>query len=72
VADPRKAAELIKASPINPRTGKVWSLNDAELKAGLAATQRNLLKTRESALQFLKDAGFVTAKGRLARKYGGK
>jgi hypothetical protein len=71
VSDARKAAQLVKESPINPKTGRVWTLADAELKTGVDATQKRLLKDRDSALRYLRDAGFITPTGRLSKKYGG-
>ncbi len=69
--DPDKVERLLKESPINPRTGRVWTLADNEIAKSVDAVDKRILKTKASALDFLKHEGFVTAGGKLSGKYGG-
>ncbi|MEO8057273.1 MAG: hypothetical protein ABI671_03030 [Burkholderiales bacterium] len=66
------AGRLLQESPVNPRTGRVWTLVDEEVRAGVDASKKQMLKTPASALKFLKAEGFVNSDGKLAKKYGGK
>lgn len=71
MSDPRKAAQLVKESPINPRTGRVWTLVDDEVRDGVDASKKRVLKDSASAVKFLKSGGFLDSKGKLSKKYGG-
>ena len=71
MSDPRKAAQLVQDSPVNPRTGRVWTLVDDEVKSSVDATKKRVLKSPVAALKFLKSEGFVDSKGKLSKKYGG-
>lgn len=62
---------LTTESPINPKTGRVWSLVDPEVQEGVEALKAEL-RDPAKAEAFLKKAGFLTAKtGKLTRRYGG-
>ena len=68
-----KAAQpqLLRESPvINPRTGRVWRLTDVEVEPQVNALQASL-QDPQKALAYLKANGFVTAKGKTPKKYGG-
>lgn len=62
---------LAKESPINPKTGRVWSLVDPEVQGGVDALKAEL-RDPVKAEAFLKKAGFLSAKtGKLTKRYGG-
>lgn len=70
MSDARKATDSFRKSAINPRTGTVWKLTDAEVSGAVDALQAKL-RDPKKALKFLKEQGFLTASGKLPRKYGG-
>lgn len=70
MSDMRKATNSFRDSAVNPRTGTVWKLTDAEVSGGVDALQAKL-RDPKKALQYLKAKGFLTAGGKLPRKYGG-
>lgn len=55
---------------INPKTGRVWSLADPEVEKRVTQV-RNKLQNPEKAAEFLKSAGILNSRGRLAKGYGG-
>lgn len=65
-----KATNRFGDSAVNPRTGTVWKLTDAEVSGAVDALQAKL-RYPKKALKFLKEKGFLTASGKLPRKYGG-
>lgn len=65
------ARRLLLESPVNPRTGRAWTLADEEIKTSVAEAKKRVLKSSTTAMKFLKSGGFVDAKGKLAKKYGG-
>lgn len=65
------ARQLLLESAVNPRTGRTWTLADDEIKTSAAEAKKRVLKSPSTALKFLKSGGFVDAKGKLAKKYGG-
>lgn len=69
--DRNAASRLLLESPVNPRTGRTWTLVDDEIKVSAAEAKKSVLKSSTAALKFLKSGGFVDAKGKLAKKYGG-
>ena len=56
---------------INPRTGRPWTLADAEVSRELDAELEAMKKQPELARQFLQELGLITKTGRLTRRYGG-
>lgn len=61
---------LAVQSTINPQTGRVWSLVDPEMHDRVDAAKARL-SDPSAAREFLRDAGIITPKGRLTRRYGG-
>lgn len=61
---------LVKESPINPRTGDVWRISDAEMQPRMNALM-NQLQDPEAARSYLIKHGFLTKTGRTPKKYGG-
>jgi len=47
------------------------TLADPDIKPMVDAYMAQVTRTPETALQFLKDLGFLTKSGRLAKSYGG-
>jgi len=47
------------------------TLADPDIKPMVDAYMKQVTRTPETALQFLKDVGFLTKSGRLAKSYGG-
>jgi hypothetical protein len=65
-------AQVLRDSPvINPRTGRVWQLTDAEVEPGVDALQASF-GDKQKALEFLRKHKLVTPTGKLPRKYGGR
>lgn len=58
-------------STINPKTGRVWSLTDPEVRGRVKSLEAEL-RDPGKAEEFLKRSGFLTAKtGKLTKRYGG-
>jgi Cu2+-containing amine oxidase len=70
-ADRDTTRHLLLESPVNPKTGRTWTLADAEVKTTVADAKKRVLKSSTTAMKFLKSGGFVDARGKLAKKYGG-
>lgn len=62
---------LFMDTAVNPRTGRVWTLADAELKGRVDALQQSVTRSAGDAEKFLKKSGLLTAGGKLTKKYGG-
>lgn len=52
--DTTRARALLAAGPINPRTGRVWSLADPEMAPLARDVERRILCSRESARAVLR------------------
>ncbi len=61
---------LIDSQAVNPRTGKLWRLNDPEVQPRVDKLL-GTVKNQADALEYLKQNGFLTPTGRLQKKYGG-
>lgn len=61
---------LAKETPINPRTGRVWTLVDHEVSDQVSAVEL-ALGTKEKARKFLQESGLITRTGKLPKRYGG-
>lgn len=55
----------------NPKTGRPWTLADAEVKAEVDAEIAKMRKKPALAVEFLQEVGILTSKGKLSRNYGG-
>jgi hypothetical protein len=66
----KSVPNLFLESPINPRTGRIWSLADAEVAPELEKLTKKLT-TPEKAREFLNQVGLVDKTGKLKKAYGG-
>lgn len=62
--------QLLRDPVINPKTGRVWRLTDAEVEPKVDALQASF-DDKQKALDFLKKHKLVTPSGKLPKKYGG-
>lgn len=67
--DQSRAAD--RRAPVNPRTGKPWSLADKEIRTELSDELKQMRGKPALAEQFLKDLGVLTPTGKLSKRYGG-
>lgn len=66
-----KAEPALVRDPINPKTGRAWTLADPEISAELDRDLQDMKRHPEKAKRLLQEVGILNKKGKLARRYGG-